>query len=68
MTDVRLAAWRDTRRRYLHTGIGTIVVDPGETAIVIVGRNFDAAVLKALGVEMIVSVTKEGIEMPKEGA
>lgn len=56
MTDVRLAAWKDSRRRYIHTGIGTIVVDPGETAIVIVGRSFDAAVLKALGVEMIVAV------------
>lgn len=54
MSDVRLVAWRDTRRRYLHTAIGSVVVDPGETAIVIVGRNFDAAVLKALGVEMVI--------------
>jgi hypothetical protein len=48
-----MAAWKDSRRRYLHTGIGTIIVDPGETAIVIVGRDFDAALLKALGIEMI---------------
>lgn len=54
MSDVRLAAWKDSRRRYIHTGIGTVIVDPGETCIVIVGRSFDAAVLKALGVEMVV--------------
>lgn len=56
MSDVRLAAWKDSRRRYIHTGIGTVVVDPGETCIVIVGRNFDAAVLRALGVEMVMSI------------
>lgn len=53
MKDVRLVAWQDSRRRYLHTAIGSITVDPGETAIVIVGRNFDTAVLRALGIETV---------------
>ena len=29
--------------------------EPGETCIVIVGRTFDASILRALGVEMIVT-------------
>ena len=55
MTDVRLVAWKDTvNRRHLHTAVGSIVVERGEVAIVIIGREFDPAVLKALGVEMII--------------
>jgi len=54
----RVHAWRDKYRRYVHTGAGSLTIDPGETCIVIVGRDLDAAVLKALGVEVVVLNTE----------
>ena len=66
MSDVRLVAWKDSvNRRHLHTAVGSIVVEKGETAIVIIGRNFDAAVLKALGVEMVIVAGDARLEPPK---
>jgi hypothetical protein len=47
----KILAWQDSdRRRRMFDGQAWFDVEIGETCIVIIGRNLDAKVLKALGV------------------
>ena len=55
--DVRIQVWRDSQhQRYIPTAFGSVVIERGETVVMIVGRELDAklvgAIEKALGTEL----------------
>lgn len=48
----RVVAWQDKeKRRRLFDGINWFDAEVGESVIVIIGKDLDARVMKALGVE-----------------
>ncbi len=50
---IRARIWRDDlHRRYIATGDGSMVVEPGETCILVVGKDLDARLLAALTQEV----------------
>lgn len=48
MSKIRVRVWRDEYRRVIPTGDGPMVCEPGETCIVVCGRDLDAGAVEAL--------------------
>jgi hypothetical protein len=50
---IRFRVWRDDEhRRFIPTGDGTLVVEKGETCVVLVGKTLDKRLLDALNVSI----------------